>query len=179
MPGVILLIDDDPLIRTVISDELSDHDFSVHVAADEAQAFAALNAHPDIALALVDYALPLPVGIGLCRTIVADFPNVAVALYTGHDTLAAARLGGEAIPVLPKTMRVDQLVASIRAMLDGRQPAAAVDAKVSRVEMLWQRETKRETVVAMGRAMHNQFDRTLREPLPPRLSDTVLRLFRR
>ena len=178
MPGEILLVDDDPLIRTVISDDLSDHDFSVHVAADEKQALAALDSFPDISVALVDYALPRPVGIGLCRRIAADYPGVAVALYTGHQELADVRLGDSNIPVLSKTMRIEQLVAAIEDMLAGRTPGVKTNEQASRVELLWKREMKRETVTSVGRAMHNQFDPTLREPLPPTLSDTVLRLFR-
>lgn len=162
-----------------MSDELSDHDFMVHVAVDEAQAFAALEAFPDIGLALVDYALPRPVGIGLCRRITAEFPDVAVALYTAHATLAGVRASIDGIPVLPKTLRTDQLVAALDALLDGRQLDADIVSETSRVEILRDRERRRETTAAMRRALHNQFDRTLREPLPPTLSDTVLRLFRR
>lgn len=179
MAGTILLVDDDPLIRTVVSDELSDHDFAVHVAANETQAFSALDADPRIRLALVDYALPRPVGIGLCRRITADFPDVAVALYTAHATLAGVRASVDGIPVLPKTLRTDQLVAALDALLEGRQLGADILSEASRVEVLRDRERRRETTTAMRRALHNQFDRTLREPLPPRLSDTVLRLFRR
>lgn len=179
MAGTILLVDDDPLIRTVVSDELSDHDFVVHIAMDESQALSALEAFPDIGLALVDYALPRPVGIGLCRRIAAEFPNVAVALYTAHATLAGMRASVDEFPVLPKTLRTDQLVAAVGALLDGRAPGPDVMNEASRVEVLRDRERRRETSAAMRRALHSQFDRTLREPLPPTLSDTVLRMFRR
>lgn len=162
-----------------MSDELSDHDFVVHVAVDEAQALSALDAYPEIGVALVDYALPRPIGIGLCRRIVASFPDVSVALYTSHATLAGVRASFEGIPVLPKTLRTDQLVGALDALLDGRPPGADIMNEASRVEMLRDRERRRETTDAMRRALHNQFDRALREPLPPTLSDTVLRLFRR
>ena len=179
MAGTVLIVDDDPLIRTVLSDELSDRDFLVHVAVDECQALSALEAYPDIGVALVDYALPRPIGIGLCRRIATEFPDVSVALYTAHATLAGVRASIDGIPVLPKTLRTDQLVAALDALLEGRQPGADILNEASRVEVLRDRERRRETAVAMRRALHNQFDRTLREPLPPKLSDTVLRLFRR
>ncbi len=162
-----------------MSDELSEHDFVVHVAADEGQALTALDAYPEIGVALVDYAMPRPVGIGLCRRIVAAFPDVAVALYTAHATLAGVRASVEGIPVLPKTLRTDQLICALEALLDGRSPGADIMNEASRVEILRDRERRRETAAAMRRALHNQYDRTLREPLPPTLSDTVLRLFRR
>ena len=178
MPGEILLVDDDPLIRTVIADNLSESDFSVHVAATEAQALAILRAHPDIGVAIVDYCLPRPVGIELCRKIASDHPHVAVALYTGHGELADIRRGGDDIPVLSKVMRLEQLVAAIEDLMEGRRPSIRDDAMSSRVEVLWRQELKRETVRSVGRAMHKEFDTSLRDPLPAPISDTVMRLFR-
>lgn len=172
----ILLVDDDPLIRTVVANNLSDEDFAVHTAASEAEAFAALAAHPGIVLAVVDYCLPRPVGIGLCRQIASRHPQVIVALYTGHGELATLRRGDEAIPILSKTLRHEQLVAAIHDLLEGRQPCIGKADLASRVELLWQREARRETVQAIGRAMHVQFDPTLKEPLPTSLSQTVSRL---
>ncbi len=178
MSAEILLIDDDPLIRTVVSDNLSDSGFLVHCAASEGQGLDYLNDNPDIRLAIIDYCLPKPVGIDLCRQIRASHPDVAVALYTGHGELAGVRLGGDDIPVLAKTMRHEKLVDAINDLLDGQRPQMAGDAMASRVEVLWRQELKRETVSSVGRAMHSQFDPTLKEPLPQPLSDTVMRLFR-
>ena len=178
MAGEILLVDDDPLIRTVVSDNLSDSDFTVHVASNETQAGAALEAHPGIGLAIIDYCLPRPTGIAFCRNVQARYPHVAVALYTGHGELADVRRGDDDIPVLTKTMRIEQLVAAVNDLLEGRRASVAEDDLMSRAEVLWRREAQRETVRAVGRAMHNQFDRTLKEPLSAPLSDTVLRLSR-
>ena len=100
---------------------------------------------------------------------------MAVGAYAAYNF----QLRIEGIPVLPKTLRTDQLVGALDALLDGRPPGADIMNEASRVEMLRDRERRRETTDAMRRALHNQFDRALREPLPPTLSDTVLRLFRR
>ena len=178
MSAEILLIDDDALIRTVVVDNLSDSGFCVHAAATEEQGVGHLRNNPQIRLALIDYCLPKPIGIDLCRRVLDAYPDVAVALYTGHSELVDVRLGGEDIPVLAKTMRHEKLVDAIHMLLAGRKPDMAGDAMASRVEVLWKQELKRETVSAVGRAMHFQFDRTLKEPLPQPLSDTVMRLFR-
>ena len=178
MSAELLLIDDDPLIRTVVSDNLADSGFFVHTAATEGQGLDHLEDNPDIRLAIIDYCLPKPVGIELCRKVRAAYPNVIVAVYTGHGELAEVRRGDDDIPVLAKTMRHEKFVDAINDLLDGQRPEIEGDAMASRVEVLWRQELKRETVSAVGRAMHSQFDPTLKEALPQPLSDTVMRLFR-
>ena len=86
------------------------------------------------------------------------------------------RVGADDIPILSKAMRLEQLVSAIEALLDGRTPNPGADGYASRVELLWQRELRRETVSAVGRAIRNQYERTLREPLPPGLSTAIYRL---
>lgn len=178
MSGAILLIDDDPLIRTVVADNLSDEGFAVHSAANESQAFATLDAYSDIGLAIVDYCLPRPIGIDLCRRIAAEYPDTAVALYTGHAELASIRLDGEDITVLSKSLRHEHLVVAVRDLLGGKSPDIRKEDLASRVEVMWRKELKRETVKSVGRAMHNAFDETAKEPLPSSMLDTMSRLLR-
>ncbi len=180
MRGDILLIDDDPMIRTVVAENLSDMGFSVHTAGGEAQALEALDRHSDLSCALVDYCLPKPVGIALAREIRARDPHIAVALFTGHDELAGARMDdGERVPVLPKTMRMDKLADALRALIEGREPALASEDLQSRMENRWRQERRRETISAMGRALHKQYDNTVREVLPEPFRNVCDRLLER
>lgn len=172
MAETVLFVDDDPRIRTALSDELAKHGIAVHAAAAGDGAFAALEAHPDIGLALVDFSLPGEAGIGLCRRIAARYPGIAVALYAADDALADLRIGHD-IPVLLKTMRFEQFAAAVRDLLEGGPDASG---RADGAELPWRRDLNRETVAAAGRAFRSQFDRTLHEPLPPSLSLAVYRL---
>ena len=176
MPGEILLVDDDALIRTVVADNLSEANFFVHTAATEADAFTALATYPEIRLAIVDYCLPRPIGIALCRQITERHPDVAVALFTGHSELATMRRGEDNLPILSKTLRYEQLIAAVEELLQGRQPHIAENDLASRAELLWKREARRETVQSVTHAMRVHYDPLLKEPVPAPLSQTMLRL---
>lgn len=58
MKQTILIVEDEFLIRMMLADTLADEGFEVLEAADAAEATAALNAHPSVALMMTDLHLP-------------------------------------------------------------------------------------------------------------------------
>jgi CheY-like chemotaxis protein len=172
----ILLVDDDPLIRAVVAENIADNGIVVHVASGEAQALELVRQHPSISVALVDYCLPQPVGIALCRAIIAAAPWIRVALFTGHAQAAEIRREGTDLPVLPKVMRSERLRGAIEALAAGEPLPVDEAFAEGRIENLWRRERTRETVRAVGRALHNTYDSALQAPVPAPIRQTVRRL---
>ena len=85
----ILIVDDDPDVRSVIEASLQDAGFETRVAASGEEALA-LVAAGDFDAVVTDLQMPGMNGLELCERIVASRPDVPVVLVTGRATLAAA-----------------------------------------------------------------------------------------
>ncbi|HET8770539.1 MAG TPA: sigma-54 dependent transcriptional regulator [Gemmatimonadaceae bacterium] len=85
----VLVVDDEPALREVLSVRLQDWGFSVSTAADASEADAMLaKAHPD--LVLTDVVLPGTSGIELLRRLKRHDPSLPVILMTAHANVDAA-----------------------------------------------------------------------------------------
>jgi two-component system, OmpR family, response regulator len=113
----ILLVDDDPGIRDVISEFLVRHGFTVDVAADGAGLGRALSTRrPDIIV--LDVMLPGEDGLSLCRKLAgADGPPVIMLSAMGDETDRIVGLELGADDYLAKPCNPRELLARIRAVL--------------------------------------------------------------
>ncbi len=116
----VLLVDDDPGIRDVISEFLTRHGFSVTEAADGAGLGRALAAQrPDIIV--LDVMLPGEDGLSLCRKLAAaDGPPVIILSAMGDETDRIVGLELGADDYLPKPCNPRELLARIKAVLRRR-----------------------------------------------------------
>ena len=116
----VLLVDDDPGIRDVISEFLTRHGFSVTEAADGAGLGRALAAQrPDIIV--LDVMLPGEDGLSLCRKLAAaDGPPVIILSAMGDETDRIVGLELGADDSLPKPCNPRELLARIKAVLRRR-----------------------------------------------------------
>jgi DNA-binding response OmpR family regulator len=117
MTATLLLIEDEPEIRTMLKLSLEDEGYTVLEAGDGASGLEALNAHqPD--LVLLDLRLPDRRGLDVCRDIRTGsiVPIIIVTAQTDtHDLVAGLEAGADDFvtkPVVPKA-----LAARIRALL--------------------------------------------------------------
>ncbi len=117
MLATLLLIEDEPEIRTMLKLALEDEGYGVYEAADGASGLAAFNEHhPD--LVLLDLRLPDRRGLDVCRDIRAHsiVPIIIVTAQDDtHDLVAGLEAGADDYvtkPVVPKA-----LAARIRALL--------------------------------------------------------------
>jgi len=117
MTATLLLIEDEPEIRTMLKLSLEDEGYTVLEAGDGASGLAALDAHqPD--LVLLDLRLPDRRGLDVCRDIRTGsiVPIIIVTAQTDtHDLVAGLEAGADDFvtkPVVPKA-----LAARIRALL--------------------------------------------------------------
>ncbi|WP_338665554.1 ATP-binding protein [Pararoseomonas sp. SCSIO 73927] len=118
-PGeaTILLVDDDPDLRGVLTAALGALGYTVLAAADGAAGLAALEAGcPD--LMILDYAMPGLTGAEVARLAWARRPGLPIIFSSGYaDTASIEAVAGEGAVVLRKPFRIADLRAAIAAAL--------------------------------------------------------------
>jgi len=118
---MILLADDELVVREVMAEILESMGYQVLQANDGIEAMALYTAHEQkIALALLDVVMPHCGGMALAKLIRAVNPDMPVIFLTGYDKTHVAQ-GEEAMPnseTLTKPVNFDRLSQRIRKMLD-------------------------------------------------------------
>ncbi|ROQ01407.1 PAS domain S-box-containing protein [Stella humosa] len=118
----LLLVEDDPLVASLVASTLGDLGYAVALAASGEEALARLQAGLTIDLLFSDMVMPGAIsGADLAREAIALRPGMPVLLATGYSE-ELAELSG--LRVLAKPYRIDDLTAAIEQALAGR-PAAA------------------------------------------------------
>lgn len=124
----ILIVDDDPGIRDVVSDFLSRHGYAVE-AAQDARTMEQVLARGPIDLIVLDVMLPGEDGLAICRRLSAtsDGPAIIMLSAMGEETDRIVGLELGADDYLPKPCNPRELLARVRAVLRRRQEPRAVD----------------------------------------------------
>lgn len=82
---VVLVVEDDGLIRMVLAGELEDAGFAVIEAKDADVAMAMITDRPDIAVVVTDVRMPGSIdGLGLAAWMREHVPSVPIIVATGH-----------------------------------------------------------------------------------------------
>jgi two-component system, NtrC family, nitrogen regulation response regulator NtrX len=87
--STVLVIDDEPGIRTVMRDVLEDEGYTVLAAEDGLQGMAELAAH-GVDLVFLDVWLPNRGGMDVLADIRTQFPDIAVIMISGHANISLA-----------------------------------------------------------------------------------------
>jgi signal transduction histidine kinase len=117
--GRILVVDDQPEIRTLARTILGRAGYEVQVAASGEAALAMLAADAGYGLVLSDVVMPGGLdGVGLVRRMREAFPAVRVLLMSGY-TSDAATLAELKVGVLPKPFTRQALLDAVRQALAG------------------------------------------------------------
>lgn len=122
-PGArILIVDDDPGIRDVISDFLDRHGYQVEAAGNAREMEAALARTP-ADLVVLDVMMPGEDGLSVCRRLSGQSGGPAVVMLSAMgeetDRIVGLELGAD--DYLPKPCNPRELLARIRAVLRRRQ----------------------------------------------------------
>jgi two-component system OmpR family response regulator len=128
----ILMVDDDPGIRDVVSDFLGRHGYEVETAADGREMDEALGRGP-VDLVVLDIMLPGEDGLAICRRLSAadDGPPIIMLSAMGEDTDRIIGLEVGADDYLAKPCNPRELLARVRAVLrriDQRSVSGAASA---------------------------------------------------
>ena len=107
----VLVIDDEPGIRTVLTDIFEDEDYTVHVAADGIEGLRILD-EIDIELVILDVLLPNKGGIEVLKEIKEKYPTIEVIVISGHATVdiavRAVKLG--AFDFVEKPLSMEKII---------------------------------------------------------------------
>jgi DNA-binding response OmpR family regulator len=120
VPGVILVVDDEPSIRELLREVLGAEGYAVETTAGKSAALARLESG-DVALLSVDLELPGLDGLELCRQVRArqalvSLPIVVMSTLDDESARAAAFVAG-ANHYLPKPFHVDGLITWVRTWI--------------------------------------------------------------
>ncbi|APX01349.1 MULTISPECIES: response regulator transcription factor [Arthrobacter] len=133
----LLVVDDEPNIRELLSTSLRFAGFEVVSAGNGREALAAVEAHaPD--LAVLDVMLPDMDGFTVTRRLRASGKHFPVLFLTAkddtEDKVTGLTVGGD--DYVTKPFSLDEVVARIRAVLRRTQPLLEDDEAVIRVDDL-------------------------------------------
>jgi PAS domain S-box-containing protein len=118
---MILLVDDEPMIRQLTRTILAKAGFQVLVAENGADAIELVRAHPgQIALIILDAVMPRLSGRDTLRELAGIAPGVRVLFSSGYST---EQMGVHEFPqvrgFLPKPYRAEQLIEKVSEILGG------------------------------------------------------------
>ncbi len=117
----ILIVDDEPDIRDLISDILDDEGYNVTSAGNGAEARAALSLKKPTVI-LLDIWMPDVDGISLLREFMSEDPQLTIIMMSGHGTIETAveatRLG--ATDFIEKPLSTAKLLRGIETALENR-----------------------------------------------------------
>jgi CheY-like chemotaxis protein len=122
---IVMVVDDEPLIRETILEILREEGFEPIGISDGAAAVSwAQRIEPDVVLA--DVIMPGLNGVEMAITLRAKMPELRIMLFSGQaaaaDLLERARAEGYEFELFPKPIRPDDLVAALRtATATGQQ----------------------------------------------------------
>lgn len=125
----ILLVDDDPLVRHVIADELEEVGHFVTPAVGPEAALELLRENDAFDLILLDYSMPGMSGAELATLVREAWPDLKLAILTARTDLLDAPC-----PVLTKGVRMSELIKAIEAIAAGESVALAHDAGTTRLD---------------------------------------------
>lgn len=120
--ATVLVVEDEVLIRLMVSDELREAGFRVVEAANADDALAYLQAGERADLVFSDVRMPGSMdGIALAEKVRTEYPSVRVVLTSGHLLPREIRAG---LPFLAKPYELVRLRETLAALLQEADDAA-------------------------------------------------------
>jgi DNA-binding response OmpR family regulator len=134
----VLLVEDEPLLASLMGQVLVDTGFTVEVCATESEGRRTAGTFdPDVAL--IDVHLGTgPAGLYLAHALSRSHPHVGILLLSRYEDLSAAGLDGWDLPAGSAFLRKDQvadreaLVAAVESVLRGAPSARGGDRRRDR-----------------------------------------------
>lgn len=107
---VVLVVEDETLVRMVAVDHLIEAGFRVLEARDADEALEILSERTDCRAIITDVKMPGSMdGIDLAHVVAERWPTMSIAVVSGHARPNAAELPAGAV-FLPKPYRCDELI---------------------------------------------------------------------
>ena len=130
--ATVLVVDDEPELRSLLAEYFGRHGFTVRTAADAAAARIAV-AEQAPALAILDINMPGENGLSLARWLREAHPLTGLVMLTtageSVDRIVGLELGAD--DYLPKPFEMRELLARVRAVLRRAEVTAAASAPIA------------------------------------------------
>jgi CheY-like chemotaxis protein len=116
---VVLVVEDEPVIRELILEVMQDRGCQCLQAADGNAALAMVRSHANIDLLITDVGLPGLDGRRLAEQAQARIPTLHVLFITGYaeDSIVELVGPGTRMGMLPKPFGVEDLLRAVRGLL--------------------------------------------------------------
>lgn len=119
LPLDVLVVEDEPLVRMVAADAISDRGIAVWEAGDADEALQVLNEHPQIGLVVTDVRMPGQIdGLELAEKLSTERPDIKLIVTSGQVYVPDEELPDHGT-FLPKPYRTEHLVSLVERKLDG------------------------------------------------------------
>ena len=129
--GVVLLVEDEPLVRMVGADVLTDAGFRVIEAVSPSEALALLEARPDVLVLVSDVEMGNgPNGFHLSQAVHERWPGVGIILTSGRATPDAGDMPPGSI-FLRKPYPLAVLVRHVREFAERTAQAAVIRSEAT------------------------------------------------
>lgn len=122
IPGIVMVVDDEPAVRAVVARALSATGHTVVTAADGHEAIALMPMY-DVDLVLLDLTMPGMNGFETLRRMRAGWPETQVVFMTGdyEDVMNLMTAGADA--VIPKPFELASLTRQVTRMVERHRMA--------------------------------------------------------
>jgi DNA-binding response OmpR family regulator len=126
-PLHILVVDDEPLITSLLQGELELEGYAVSTSNDGASGLVAIRSTPAPELIVLDWNLPDFSGLEICRRVRATGLAIPILMLTAHDAIKdkVEALDAGADDYLIKPFSIEELLARLRALHRRTMPAGA------------------------------------------------------
>jgi CheY-like chemotaxis protein len=113
----VLVVEDEILVRVMVSDFLRDHGYEVLEAADAAEALAVFEAKEAVDIVFSDVQMPGSMDGAMLADVVRLRYRIPVLLTTGDYARAAAVSLADTVMLLPKPYALEEVVRHLEALL--------------------------------------------------------------
>ena len=120
---IVLVVEDEALIRMLAHETLSEVGMHVLEAAHGGEALDLLQARPDVSVVFSDVNMPVLDGFSLARLVAMRWPHIPVLITSGKMTPEPGDMPAGA-RFLPKPYRPSALVTAIRNLLGNAEVTA-------------------------------------------------------
>ncbi|MGI8706473.1 MAG: response regulator [Sphingomicrobium sp.] len=119
LPLEVLVVEDEPLVRMVAADAISDRGIMAWEAGDADEALQALYEHPQVGLVVTDVNMPGQIdGLELAEKLSTERPDLKLIVTSGQVYVPDEELPDHGT-FLPKPYRTERLVNLVEEKLDG------------------------------------------------------------
>src|SRR3979490_1301710 len=116
VPAVVLVVEDELLLRLRAVDMVEDAGFTSVEAVDADEAVAILESRSDIALLFTDIQMPGSMdGLGLAHSVHERWPPIKIIMVSGQLKLANIDIPG--IRFFGKPLEAGEMIAELRSMI--------------------------------------------------------------